>query len=278
MEVDTSKPIDEGLYSRQLYVLSKEAMLKITKTDVLIVGLTGLGVELAKNTILAGVRSVTLYDNEPAALADLSSQFYLSPDDVGKPRGAASYDKLAELNSYVSVNLHSGALDEAFISKFHVVVLVDQPLELQLRINDITHAKNIGFISTESRGVFGNVFTDFGTDFLVHDTTGEAPVSHMVASIANDGVVTVVDDARIQFEDGDLVTFREVGGLKELNEGEYKIKILGPYTFSIGDAAKSGQYTTGGYATQVKKTKKLNFVCPSFSPTKFCGTKEQFFK
>ena len=47
MEVESGhKEIDEGLYSRQLYVLSREAMAKITKTDVLIVGLTGLGVEI----------------------------------------------------------------------------------------------------------------------------------------------------------------------------------------------------------------------------------------
>jgi len=255
----TEPKIDEGLYSRQLYVMSREAMAKIAQTDVLIVGLTGLGVELAKNTILTGVKSVTIHDDEPAAIADLSSQFYLTPDDVGKPRGKASYAKLAELNSYVAVHLHSGELTDEFIGRFHVVVLVNQPLELQLRVNDVTHSKNAGFISTESRGVFGSVFTDFGTNFVVHDTTGEPPLSHMIASIAADGVVTVVDDARIQFEDGDLVTFREVGGLRDLNQGEYKIKILGPYTFSIGEISNFGQYTLGGYATQVKKPKTLNF-------------------
>lgn len=260
MEVDGAhKDIDEGLYSRQLYVLSREAMAKITKTDVLIVGLTGLGVELAKNTILAGVRSVTLHDDDVATISDLSSQFYLSESDVGKPRGAATVDKLAELNNYVSVTLHTGALDEAFVTKFHVVVLVNQPLELQLKINDFTHPKNIGFISAESRGVFGYVFTDYGTDFLVHDTTGEPPSSHMIASISNEGLVTVVDDARIQFEDGDTVSFSEVGGLTGLNTEQFKVKLLGPYTFNIGDVSKHGQYTTGGYVTQVKQPKKLNF-------------------
>jgi ubiquitin-activating enzyme E1 len=54
MEVDvanttTERPtsnIDEGLYSRQLYVLNHADMLKITATDVLIIGLKGLGVEI----------------------------------------------------------------------------------------------------------------------------------------------------------------------------------------------------------------------------------------
>lgn len=72
----------------------------------------------------------------------------------------------------------------------------------------------------------------------------------------------MVDDARIQFEDGDNVTFKEVGGLA-INDTDkplgYTIKTLGPYTFSI-EGLPAGQYTTGGYATQVKKAKVLNFV------------------
>lgn len=74
--------------------------------------------------------------------------------------------------------------------------------------------------------------------------------------------MTVVDDSRLQFEDGDNVTFKEVGGLA-INDTEkpagFPIKTLGPYTFQI-EGLPAGQYTTGGYATQVKKTKVLNFV------------------
>jgi len=251
--------IDEGLYSRQLYVLSKEAMAKITTTDVLIVGLTGLGAEIAKNTILVGVKSVVLYDNEPTELKDLSSQFYLSEADVGKPRAPACGDKLAELNNYVAVSVHTGDLSDDFIKKFHVVVLVNRPAAEQLRINDICHANKIAFLSTESRGVFGNIFADYGEGFVVVDTTGEPPASHMIASISseNPGVITVVDDSRLQFEDGDEVEFSEVQGMKL--EGKHKIKILGPYSFSVGDLTNAGAYKTGGYATQVKKIKTLDF-------------------
>ena len=74
--------IDESLYSRQLYVLGHEAMKRMGSSNVLVAGLRGLGVEIAKNIALAGVKSLTLYDPKPAALADLSSQFFLTPDDV----------------------------------------------------------------------------------------------------------------------------------------------------------------------------------------------------
>ena len=56
------KEIDESLYSRQLYVLGHEAMQKMQSSDVLISGMGGLGVEIAKNVILGGVKSVTIHD------------------------------------------------------------------------------------------------------------------------------------------------------------------------------------------------------------------------
>ena len=59
---DSPKEIDESLYSRQLYVLGHEAMKKMQSSDVLISGMGGLGVEIAKNVILGGVKSVTLHD------------------------------------------------------------------------------------------------------------------------------------------------------------------------------------------------------------------------
>lgn len=58
MQIDSPlQEIDEGLYSRQLYVLGKEAMLKMQNANVLVIGLNGLGVEIAKNIALAGVKS-----------------------------------------------------------------------------------------------------------------------------------------------------------------------------------------------------------------------------
>jgi hypothetical protein len=44
--------IDESLYSRQLYVLGHEAMKKMGKSNVLVAGLSGLGVEIGTPDLL----------------------------------------------------------------------------------------------------------------------------------------------------------------------------------------------------------------------------------
>ncbi|CAA9999901.1 unnamed protein product [Nesidiocoris tenuis] len=259
---ESNGAIDEGLYSRQLYVLGHDAMRRMASSDVLISGLGGLGVEVAKNVILGGVKSVTLHDDKAVTPMDLSSQFYLKESDVGKNRAEVSCPALAELNNYVPTRAHVGPLDDEFIAKFRVVVLTDSSADEQLRVSEITHANGQALIVARSVGVFAQVFCDFGQGFTVVDTNGENPVSAMIANVTREenAVVTCHDDARHGLEDGDYVTFSEVQGMTELNGcPPIRIKVLGPYTFSIGNTAEYSEYLRGGVVTQVKMPKKIDF-------------------
>lgn len=257
-----NEDIDEGLYSRQLYVLGHDAMRRMASSDVLISGLGGLGVEIAKNVILGGVKSVTLHDEKLTTITDLSSQFYLTEADIGKNRAETSCAQLSELNNYVPTRSYTGPLSDDYIKGFRVVVLTDASYDEQLRVSEITHANNIALIIANTKGVFAQVFCDFGENFTVVDATGENPVSAMIASISLDeeGLVTCLDDTRHGLEDGDHVTFAEVQGMTQLNGCDpIKIKVLGPYTFSIGNTTSYSKYIRGGVVTQVKMPKVLNF-------------------
>lgn len=204
--------IDEGLYSRQLYVLGHEAMRRMAGADVLISGMGGLGVEVAKNVILAGVKSVTLHDEKLATIKDLSSQFYLSEASIGVNRALASCEHLSELNQYVPTHAHTGPLDEELLKKFRVIVLTENDEIEHKRIAKISRNYNIALIISQTSGLFGQVFCDFGAEFVVYDVNGQNPLSAMTASITKDkeSVVTCLDENRHGFEDGDYVTFTEV--------------------------------------------------------------------
>ena len=60
------------------YVLGHEAMRRMGASNVLISGMKGLGVEIAKNVVLGGVKSVTIHDDGEVAWSDISSQVSLS--------------------------------------------------------------------------------------------------------------------------------------------------------------------------------------------------------
>ena len=51
-----------------------QAMLKLVKMKVLVVGLRGVGIEVAKNTALAGVQTLTLHDPAKAEMRDLGKR------------------------------------------------------------------------------------------------------------------------------------------------------------------------------------------------------------
>jgi ubiquitin-activating enzyme E1 len=255
--------IDEGLYSRQLYVLGHEAMKRMGISDVLVVGLRGLGVEIAKNIALAGVKSLTLHDTRPAAIADLSAQFFLHPDDVGKPRAAVTVPRVSELNPYVPVKLSQAknlTEDLSYLKQFKTVVLTDTPLSEQLAIADYCHKNGIFLVIADTFGLFGYIFTDFGKNFTIGDPTGENPLSGIVVGIDEEGIVATFDETRHGLEDGDFVTFSEVEGMEALNGHDpLKISVKGPYTFSIGDVSKFGEYKRGGMFHQVKMPKIIDF-------------------
>ncbi|KAL9579253.1 MAG: hypothetical protein Q9203_006775 [Teloschistes exilis] len=255
--------IDESLYSRQLYVLGHEAMKRMGSSHVLIAGMRGLGVEIAKNIALAGVKSLTLHDPEPAAISDLSSQFFLHPEDVGKPRADVTAPRVTELNAYTPISVHpSKSLTENLddLRKYQVIVLTGCSLKDQLTISDFAHANGIFIVIADIYGLFGSIFTDFGKQFAIADPTGENPVGGIVADIDAEGLVSALDETRHGLEDGDFVTFSEIQGMTALNDSEpRKITVKGPYTFSIGDVSGFGAYERGGLYTQVKMPKVVDF-------------------
>uniref|UniRef100_A0A7N0VCR0 E1 ubiquitin-activating enzyme n=1 Tax=Kalanchoe fedtschenkoi TaxID=63787 RepID=A0A7N0VCR0_KALFE len=260
-----SGDIDEDLHSRQLAVYGRETMRKLFASNILVSGMQGLGAEIAKNLVLAGVKSVTLHDEGVVELWDLSSNFVFTEEDLGKNRALASVQKLQELNNSVIISTITSNLTKERLSDFQAVVFTDIGLEKAVEYDDYchTHQPPIAFIKSEVRGLFGSVFCDFGPQFTVVDVDGEEPHTGIIASISNDNpaLVSCVDDERLEFQDGDLVVFSEVHGMTELNDGKpRKVKNARPYSFFIEeDTTNFSPHIKGGIVTQVKQPKILNF-------------------
>ncbi|KAJ4979112.1 hypothetical protein NE237_009892 [Protea cynaroides] len=257
--------IDEDLHSRQLAVYGRETMRRLFGSNILISGMQGLGCEIAKNLVLAGVKSVTLHDEGTVELWDLSSNFIFSEDDVGKNRALASVQKLQELNNAVLISTLTTELTKEKLSDFQAVVFTDILLDKAVVFDEYCHNHQppISFIKADIRGLFGSVFCDFGPEFTVVDVDGEEPHTGIIASISNDNpaLVSCVDDERLEFQDGDLVVFSEVEGMTELNDGKpRKVKNARPYSFALEeDTSNYGAYAKGGIVTQVKQPKVLHF-------------------
>uniref|UniRef100_A0A674BF94 Ubiquitin like modifier activating enzyme 6 n=1 Tax=Salmo trutta TaxID=8032 RepID=A0A674BF94_SALTR len=264
-----SMEIDDSLYSRQRYVLGDSAMQQMAQSSVFLSGMGGLGVEIAKNIVLAGVKVLTLHDTKQCETWDLGSNFFLRQDDVltQRNRALAVHPRVAELNPYVHVDTSSSSLDLStdlsFLKRYQCVILTETRLSLQKKINDFCHFHQppIRFIGCDAYGICVRVFCDFGDQFEVSDPTGEEAKEMFIQNITQGkpGVVTCMDSRTHGLQTGQSVLFREVNGMDSLNGTARQVTVLSPYSFTIGDTSCLQPYAHGGFFLLVKTPRTYSF-------------------
>lgn len=294
MSIDTAsagasqqaQQVDEGLYSRQLYVMGHEAQQRLSRSRVLLVGCRGLGLEVAKNLALAGLEALHVCDDELSSASDLGSNFYLRPRDVvaQHTRANAMVTHLRQLNQYVSIEVVKGPVTQQVLldGKYSVVLVTDhltatkQPVQLKqlVTLNALCHSLNIAFLSASALGLFGHVFVDLGDAHIVHDTNGELALRGLISHVNPTSSaptaqcdVTVHEEQRHGLSQGDVVTFDAVQGAEwqqvlQAPGKQYEVlRVLSPYSFVIGancSAAKQWN-SAAAYFQQVKQPATLKF-------------------
>lgn len=247
--------------------MGHEAQRKMMESNVLLVGCSGLGVEVAKNCVLAGIKSLTLVDEEPANDYDLGANFYLAKDSGN--RAQACQKSLSELNPYVQVDVENAKISELaplLATRTVCVVTIPLPDDTVIQLNDACRAANCCFIYSTVMSVFARIFCDFGDEFVVADKDGEAAATSQIDSVlaSNPAVVKVLEDhGRHGLEDGDKVQFARLQGVSGLEASkDYTVKVTGPFTFELVGVDLSNMPVTDtggkpltqqGYITQIKQ-------------------------
>mmetsp|Transcript_32392 Transcript_32392/g.31686 ORF Transcript_32392/g.31686 Transcript_32392/m.31686 type:complete len:109 (+) Transcript_32392:321-647(+) len=100
------------------------------------------------------------------------------------------------------------------LGAFNVVLYTEifETIDKVIEANEYCRSKNIGFILSQTLGACGFAFLDYGNEFIISDVDGEDPKSFIVVNITqqNPAIVTVHEDKRHKFQDGDCVQFKEV--------------------------------------------------------------------
>ena len=267
-----SKKIDEELYSRQIIFLGMETMEKISQLKILIIGLRGLGIEIAKNIIVSGPNMVSIFDPNKVQINDLCSNFYLSEKDIGKRRDESCIDKLKKLNKYVNVNYFKETnINDIFnkiVGNYNVVVVSEIISKKNiLLLNEMSRKNNICFIYSVIFGLSSFIFTDFGPNFTIYDEYCFKKRKFFIKNIKKSENTLV----EIQWDNNEknpniqqYVLFREVEGMTEINYNEnnkkiFKIERNTPTSFYIGNTMNYNDYKSGGYIEETIIPKKVSY-------------------
>ena len=254
--------VDTNLYSRQIKTLGIETMRKLQNLKILIIGMRGLGVEITKNIILSGVKEVKILDQNITSINDLGNNFFLSEENIGKPRDVSCLPKLKELNTYVNVDIFREKLEEN-IENFHVIIITEiVNTKYLFSMSEKCHNKNVNFIYCLNLGLSSFVFCDFGNNHIITDPFGKERKMYFIQNIDKSGVFTIDQRNRDIFSlsTGNFVKFSEVEGINDLNDGNpRKIKYISNKEFSLEDKYSYENYKCGGIVEEVISSQEKNY-------------------
>ncbi len=258
-------------WSRYIGAMGIESVKKQSNANVFLSGAGGLGIEIAKNIILSGCKEFVIHDTKNVNSFDLSSQFYLSKNDIGKNRAQCSVNKLQSLNYYVKVSCNTEEfsninLEKIFNdNKFNVIILTESDCQTINLINNYCRSKNISFICSDIYGYVGRCINDFGNNFIVNDINGEDPKECFIKKINiinnNEASAFVIDGIKHNFSDDDIVSVYNITDQKLNVNEEYKIKFVSNIEFKlIGDVSKAKKL--------FENSKEGNLICKELKQKK----------
>lgn len=161
-----------ALYDRQIRLWGVKAQEKIRSANILLIGLKGLGAEIAKNLVLAGVGTLTILDHEPVADHDLGTQFFVSQEQIGLNRAEAAQPEIQKLNPrvnlFVDPDIVFNKIPEYF-STFDITIATGLPVGAITSINTSCRGFNRKFYAADSQGMYGYIFADL----IIHQFTQE---------------------------------------------------------------------------------------------------------
>lgn len=177
MNMPVAQPItaDEiALYDRQIRLWGVQAQEKIRSANILLIGLKGLGTEIAKNLVLAGVGTLTILDHEVVADHDLGTQFFVTQEQVGQNRAQAAQAEIQKLNPRVNLFVDPDIVFEKmpeYFASFDIIIATGLPIEAINSINTTCRMSQPPrkFYAADTQGMYGFIFADLG----IHQFTQE---------------------------------------------------------------------------------------------------------
>ncbi|XP_060982881.1 SUMO-activating enzyme subunit 1-like isoform X2 [Dama dama] len=170
-------------YDRQIRLWGLEAQKRLRASRVLLVGMKGLGAEIAKNLILAGVKGLTMLDHEQVSPEDPGAPFLIRTGSVGRNRAEASLERAQNLNPMVDVKVDTENIEkkpESFFAQFDAVCLTCCSRDVIVKVDQICHKNSIKFFTGDVFGYHGYTFANLGEHEFVEEKTKVAKVSQGV--------------------------------------------------------------------------------------------------
>lgn len=152
-----------ALYDRQIRLWGMVAQARMRNVSVLIINFGALGGEIAKNLVLSGIGSLTVMDAHCVKESDLTGMFFVSKEDIGKPRVDAVKNRLQEMNPRVKLKCNRLKLDlknEQYFAQFDLIIATELSKCELVELNRISRKYKCPLYAAGLNGLFSYIFID----------------------------------------------------------------------------------------------------------------------
>ncbi|XP_050307205.1 SUMO-activating enzyme subunit 1 [Anthonomus grandis grandis] len=160
--------VEAELYDRQIRLWGIESQERLRASNVLLIGVRGVGSEIAKNILLSGINSLVILDDGTVTEEEQNKNFLINKNSIGKKIAEEVLLKAQALNPLVTITADISdptKKDAKFFEGFTIIIATRIKTDFLMKLDKICRASNVKLI-------FGDVFGSFGysvTDFHEHD-------------------------------------------------------------------------------------------------------------
>ena len=152
-------------YSRQILSpsIGEEGQEKLSKIRVLQIGAGGLGSPFALYLVAAGIKELTILDNDTLSISNLQRQILYKESQIGREKVLAAKESLTSLNSEVKINAFNEFVDENSVVKYiennDFIVDCSDNFKTKFLVNEIAVNYGVKAVIAGIKDFYGQIIT-----------------------------------------------------------------------------------------------------------------------
>lgn len=145
-------------YDRQLRLWGDHGQTALERANVCLINAETVGTEILKSLVLPGLGSFTILDPHTVTGEEAGSNFFLSGDSIGRPRGEVAVRLLLEMNHEVRGESRQETVDQVivsdpdFFSRFHLVIACGLPDKLLSQVSSLCWHSSVPLMAARTSG------------------------------------------------------------------------------------------------------------------------------
>ncbi|WP_434284399.1 tRNA threonylcarbamoyladenosine dehydratase [Clostridium botulinum] len=153
----------ENWLQRTEFLIGKEAIEKLNKSKIVVLGVGGVGSFVIEALVRSGVGNITIVDNDTIDITNINRQIHANLNTVGKSKVEVMKERILSINPNCNVKIH-----EEFINKDNISELVAKDTDYVVDAIDTASSKILSIVWCDKNNI--NIISSMGTANKLHPT------------------------------------------------------------------------------------------------------------